>query len=285
MKPRFTSDRDALRAFVADVARSDVDYIIDDELTVDCRRLPFRERAELVLEELAAHAPAGRTPPRYIANVAGGNQEALARAFTAKELGAAGVMVNGYTMGQELTQELAMDDSFGLGIVSNGLGIGVLGNGPPYGVATEVVARLCRLCGADAVYTGPLFGLLDSLPQSVGRLKFALTEPYGKHCVRPAAAAVMSGGMGLSELLRNSQLYEGPLLVSLGYQFAEARLAGVPGPVVIECIRAVWSAVIEDGIAGGQLAVRTLDRKSKAHSECIRRLGAEAAVSRSAEAT
>ncbi len=278
IKPRFTSDLDFLEDFIRDAANSGLDYIIDDELTVGSHTIPFAARVDRIVNTLR-DIRLQRSTPAFIANIAGESAGAMERAAQAKELGADGVMVNSFTMGYDVIGELARDPDFGLGIVSNGLGLAILTKGPEFRMSTELLVRLARLAGADGVYTGPMVGLIDSSRHSVAQFRRALTQPYGRGCTRLPAAAVMSGGVGLPELLRNDAMYRGPLFLSIGYQFAEARLAGVPGEVFTDCIRTIWDAVRSGGISRGREVVQALAKKDRHYRACLTAIRAEEAVS------
>jgi hypothetical protein len=278
IKPRFTYDLNFLEAFIVDASRSGIDYIIDDELTVGSHAVPFETRVDRIIQSLPK-ATGQDSRPAFIANIAGDSRSALARAQHAADLGADGVLVNTFTMGYDVIDELAQNSNFNLGIIANGLGLAVLTKGPEFRVSTELLVKLARLAGADAVYTGPMVGLIDSSRHSVAQFRRALTQPYGRGCSRMPAAAVMSGGIGLPELLRNDALYRGPLFLSIGYQFAEARLAGVPGTVIVDCIRAIWESVETAGLEGGRETVQRLARKDKHYKTCLAAIRAEEAVS------
>jgi len=280
IKPRFISDLSFLRQFVSDAAQSGIDYLTDDELTVANRDIPFRVRVEEVVGILRNAAESYGHRPAYITNIAGDFEGAMERAAIAQELGADGVMVNYYAMGYDVISTLARDLKFKLGIVANGLGLGVLTQGPLFRVSTELICRLARLAGADAVYTGPMVGLIDSSRHSAAQFRRALTQPYGRDCRRPAAVAMMSGGIGLPELLRNDALYRGPLCLSMGYQFSEPRLRGIPAQIIVECIRTVWEAVRSGGLDQGRAAVQLLAKSGKHYRECLVEIRAEEAVSR-----
>ncbi|MDQ3954512.1 MAG: RuBisCO large subunit C-terminal-like domain-containing protein [Actinomycetota bacterium] len=273
IKPRFVDDEKHLRAFVREAARSGIDYLTDDELTVGGARLSFRRRLEIVREELEN---ASGTRPKYFANILGDYESALERAFLAQELGVDGVMVNAYAMGYDVLTTLARAGGCQLGVLSNTLGRAVISKGPSFRVSTELLARLARLAGADGVYTGPMVGLIDNSQHSVAQFRRALTQPYGRGCKRKVAAAVMSGGVGLPELLKNDALYDGPLFLSIGYQFAEAFLAGVPAEVIVECVRTVWNVARERG--DGPAALRSLADKGPRYEKCIQLVRAEQAV-------
>jgi hypothetical protein len=279
IKPRFISDMDFLRELVTDVGYSEVEYITDDELTVGSSMVPFSRRVQAVVGALQAVERSTGRKPAYIANIAGDSHGALKRAKIAKELGVEGVMVNSFTMGQDVISELASDPDFGLGIVANGMGLGILTKGPQFRMSTELLVRLTRLSGADLVYTGPIVGLIDSSQHSVAQFRRALTHPYGRGCHRPASGAMMSGGVGLPELLKNALAYRGPLFLSMGYQFAETRLKGIPGPMIVKCIRDVWEAVKQGGVDKGRETVQSLAKKGKKYRQCLAAIRAEEAVS------
>jgi Ribulose bisphosphate carboxylase large chain, catalytic domain len=278
IKPRFMSDLGFLRDFVVDAAKSEIDYLVDDELTVGSRAIPFEAGVETIMKALLSEGHKQR--PAYIANIAGDHRGAMERAYAAQELGADGVMVNSFTMGYDAVQDLARDSSFRLGVVSNGLGLGVLTKGPEFRVSTEVLVRLARLSGSDAVYTGPIVGLIDSSQHSAAQFRRALTQPYERNCTRLPSAAVMAGGVGLPEILQNEALYRGPLFLSMGYQFSEIRLGGTPAPVIVNCIRTIWDAVRLGGVDQGRDAVQSLARKGGVYRDCLRAIRAEEALSR-----
>jgi ribulose bisphosphate carboxylase large subunit-like protein len=279
IKPRFTSDLAFLEEFIRDAARSGLDYIIDDDLTVGSHAIPFTARVRRITEILR-DTSSQHPRPAFIANITGDSPGALERAAQARDLGADGVMVNSFTMGYDVIGELARDPGFGLGIVSNELGLGILTKGPEFRMSTELMVRLARLAGSDAVYTGPLVGLIDSTRHSASQFRRALTQPFGRGCTRLPAAAVMSGGVGLPELLRNDAVYRAPLFLSIGYQFSEARLAGTPGEVIVDCMRTVWDAVKSGGLDNGRDAVQSLAKRDRHYRACLTAIRAEEAVSR-----
>lgn len=278
IKPRFTTDLAFLEGFIRDAAQSELDYIIDDELTVGSHAIPFETRVGRIMDVLG-RLDSHQARPAFIASIVGEYPAAIERAAKAKELGADGVAVNQFTMGYDVIEHLARDTDFGLGIVSNGLGLGIITRGPEFRMSTELLVRLARLTGADAVYTGPMVGLLDSTKYSASQFRRALTQPFGRGCSRLPAAAVMSGGIGLPELLRNDSMYRGPLFLSIGYQFSEARLAGIPGSVIVDCMRTIWNAARKDGLTAGRDVVQNLAKRDKHYRACLSIIRAEEAMS------
>jgi hypothetical protein len=278
IKPRFPTDATFLRTIAIEAGRSGLDYVTDDELTVGSSRLPFAERVKVIVEALEDVAGSTGSRPAYIANVTGEAEGALERAFEAQELGVDGIMVNVFAMGHDVIARLATDDRFAKGIMATGLGLGVLTRGREFRTATELVVKLARLSGADAVYTGPFAGLIDSSQHSPAQFRRALTQPYARGCKRRPAAAVMSGGIGLPELVKNSSTYHGPLFLSMGYQLTEYLLGGISGPLVLECVRAISDAVREGGTSAGRRALELLAKKSDKHRKCLESIRAEEAV-------
>ncbi len=278
IKPRFISDESNLRQLVRALASAEIDYLADDELTVGTPDLSFERRVGVVTTELeACAATTGRQIP-YIANITGSYAGAMRRARAAADLGARGVMVNTIAMGYDVVSDLANDDGFDLGIVANSIGRGVLTSGPGYRVAPELLCKLARLVGADAVYTGPLVGDIATVEQHAERYLKVLTQPYHGACVRRPAAAMMSGGVGLPEIIRNEQLYRGDLFLSMGREFMRPLADGLDPSVLVHCIRAIWGAVRDGGREAGREMVERLHGRRGSYPRYLQAIRAEEAV-------
>jgi ribulose 1,5-bisphosphate carboxylase large subunit-like protein len=278
IKPRFASDERQVRELVRSVAEAGVDYVIDDELTVRSPHLSFERRVRVVVEELGEVASrTGRSVP-YFANVTGGYGGAMERARLAHDVGAAGIMVNTVAMGYDVVADIAADADRNLAIVANSIGRGVMTSGPLFRVAPELLCKLARLSGADAVYTGPLVGSTVTMTQRAQRFRTALTDPYHQSCSRRPAVAVMSGGLGLPEIVQNESLYRGELMLSLGRDFIQPLLAGLPATTLMECLRGVWRALRDEGKLAGQSEAMRLAAKGPEHRSCLLAIRAEEAV-------
>jgi hypothetical protein len=138
---------------------------------------------------------------------------------------------------------------------------------------------LARLAGADGVYTGTFSGAIDT-EQHAERFYNALNAPYHRSCARKPAAAVMSGGLGLPQVIENEKLYPGDLFLSMGRDFVRPIDAGIPAAVVVDCIRSVWAAVSDVGVEAGREAVRSLADRDSDYERCLVAIRAEEAVSR-----
>ncbi len=279
LKPRFSSDEQHLRWLIREVATAGIDYVTDDELTVTTPGLPFIRRVECVGDELdrvAAHT--GKRVP-YIANITGSYMGAVGRSVEAEELGARAVMVNTIAMGYDVVSDIASDTARSVGVVANSIGRGVITSGPGYFIAPELLCKLARLAGADGVYTGPLVGSIQTMKQHAERYRKALGQPYHRSCVRRSAAAVMSGGLGLPEIVQNDSLYRGELYMSLGRDVIVPMLDGIKATLILDCIREVVEGVRAGGKVGGREAVKRFASQGGAYAECARAIRAEEAVS------
>jgi ribulose 1,5-bisphosphate carboxylase large subunit-like protein len=281
LKPRFMANEDRVRTLVNAVARAGIDYIIDDELTVGTPPLSFERRVTVVLEVLQRiERETGRRVP-FIANITGSYATAMSRAAFAESAGVRAVMVNTIAMGYDVLSELAGARDRRLGIIANSIGRGVLTSGPGYRIAPELLCKLARLAGADGVYTGPLVGdRIATMQQHAERYRQSLTQPFHKSCVRKHAAAVMSGGLGLPEIIRNEEVYAGDIFMSLGRDFIQPFDTGIGADVLLQCIRSISDAVRSDSFAGGRDAVKRLNAKGTKYKDCLMAIRAEEAVSK-----
>ena len=187
------------------------------------------------------------------------------------------MMVNAFTMGYDVIAKIASDKKHNLAIIANGLGLGNITRGPNFRISTELIAKVSRLSGADAFYTGPMVGLIDTNYHSAEHLIKSLTQPFSLKCKRPKSAAVMAGGIGLAEILRNTNSYNGPLFLSMGYRFVEHMLHGRDGERVINFIRDILLAFENGGISEAQTMLEKLHLSGKCQ-DIIEALEAELAL-------
>jgi ribulose 1,5-bisphosphate carboxylase large subunit-like protein len=129
LKPRFMSSEKRVRTLVAAVAHAGIDYVVDDELTVETAGLSFARRIAVVTEELQRAANDTNRAVPFIANITGSYTVALQRAAVAEELGVRAVMVNTIAMGYDVVSQIASDSGRRLGVIANSIGRGVLTSG------------------------------------------------------------------------------------------------------------------------------------------------------------
>ncbi|HEX3426828.1 MAG TPA: RuBisCO large subunit C-terminal-like domain-containing protein [Acidimicrobiales bacterium] len=172
---------DVVRAAVAGGAR----FIKDDEVLGDPEWCPLDERVRQVVKALEPGVV-------YCPNVTGSSATLVERARRVVELGATGVMVNAFAQG--LDSVLALRQAgLGVPILAHRGGSGAFTRNASFGATGAVLARLCRLCGADFGIVGAFGG---SLFESDDEVRDNLEALHGE-CVdaRPAIAA-FGGGLG-----------------------------------------------------------------------------------------
>jgi hypothetical protein len=88
----------------------------------------------------------------------------------------------------------------------------------------------------------------------------------------------MSGGISLPELLNNEAQYAGPLYLSLGSGLVGPLVEGIPGAVILECIRCIWDAVVEHDMATAQSIAKTFAKKNAKYKKCLQLIRADEAL-------
>ena len=156
LKPRLMRDLEKLLNDVRQIARAGLDFVVDDELTVDPDAIPFAERVPRVIDALGSGKSAN-VGNGFFANVTARPSRSLQLAEQAKMSGAAGLVTNPIVAGFGALEDLA-DQGLGLPILATNMGAALLAKGheqgPGAGIAESVLAKLSRLAGADAVHCG-----------------------------------------------------------------------------------------------------------------------------------
>lgn len=142
---------DCLAGLAYQFALGGVDLIKDDHGLSNQAFCPFKDRVKACVAAVEkANSRTGNTGV-YIPNITAPASRILERAYTAKELGAGGVMLLPGLSGFDAMKTLSMDDDFNLPILSHPsfLGSMVLSeeNGLSHGF---LFGKLQRLAGADA---------------------------------------------------------------------------------------------------------------------------------------
>jgi ribulose-bisphosphate carboxylase large chain len=176
-------------AQVAAVARAAVaggaDFIKDDEILGDPPWCPLEARVEAVGRELAPGVV-------YCPNITGASATLLDRARRVVDLGATGVMVNGFAQGLEAVLSLR-DAGLGVPILAHRAGSGPYTRNERFGARGAVLCRLTRLCGADYVIVGAFGGKLFETDQEVRDNLAAARDRCGQ---APPSVALFGGGLG-----------------------------------------------------------------------------------------
>ncbi|WP_276122306.1 RuBisCO large subunit C-terminal-like domain-containing protein [Pararhizobium qamdonense] len=168
-----------------------MDYVKDDHGLANQKTSPFAERVKACTDAIGeANAKTGLATT-YVSNITGPATQIFERAWTAKEMGAGGVMLAPSLVGFDVSRALAADPDFGLPIVSHPTFGGTNVITPATGFSHRFFYGLLqRLMGVDAVIY-PNFGgrfsfsreeclaIVDGCTCDLGGLKPILPAPGG----------------------------------------------------------------------------------------------------------
>ncbi|KQY43658.1 MULTISPECIES: RuBisCO large subunit C-terminal-like domain-containing protein [Rhizobium/Agrobacterium group] len=168
-----------------------MDYVKDDHGLANQKTSPFAERVKACTDAIGeANAKTGFATT-YVPNITGPATQIFERAWTAKEMGAGGVMLAPSLVGFDVSRALAADPDFGLPIVSHPTFGGTNVITPATGFSHRFFYGLLqRLMGVDAVIY-PNFGgrfsfsreeclaIVDGCTCDLGGLKPILPAPGG----------------------------------------------------------------------------------------------------------
>jgi ribulose-bisphosphate carboxylase large chain len=217
---------------VGDVARAAVaggaDFIKDDEILGDPEWCPLDERVRAVAKALEPGVV-------YCANVTGPSVTLVERARRAVDLGATGVMVNAFAQGLDSVLALREAD-LGVPILAHRAGSGALARNDRFGARGAVLARLCRLCGADYLIVGAFGGALFESDEEVRANLDAVRGECGS--IGPAIAA-FGGGLGPHSVAAQVEKAGGSGLLMLVGSQAYGHPGGIEGGVraAVEAVR------------------------------------------------
>ena len=284
LRPRFHATEELLTDYVREFVAAGIDYIVDDELTTPEPLREFCGRISIIRRAIEAglrsrkgsqrHCPS----PIFIATVTSRTTTAIDLAKRAVVAGADGVMINPIVMGFDVLQSLAEDSSFSGLAIANMIGRSLLTGGPRYRISPVLLCKLTRLAGADAIYIQPFAGQIRNPTKSAAEYEAVLTQQLSSGTSHHASTAIMSGGMGLAELVANEKIYEGPLMLSIGERCAAAWDRGAPPSVVLDCLRETRDAVAEGGREALERALLKLRDRGRHHRECLEIFGADSLV-------
>jgi ribulose 1,5-bisphosphate carboxylase large subunit-like protein len=167
------------------LANGGVDLIKDDELLGADGRCPLEERVRATVAAIPSST-------RYAANVSGRIDSLLQRAERAVELGASALMLNVFAQGLDALR-LLREQEFGVPIFAHRVGAAYWCRSERASVASDVVAELTRLCGADFVQVGSFSGTVyDSEEQVKAQIDACHRRLGSAH----RSVAVLGGGVG-----------------------------------------------------------------------------------------
>lgn len=170
----------------------------------------------------------------YMPNVTAPTDQVVPRAYAAKDLGAAGVMLAPGLAGWDALRLLAEDDDYGLPILCHPALLGTFAICPDHGLSHQVVfGQLPRLAGADAtifVNFGGRFSfsqqdcreIVDGATQPMGHLQTIFPVPAGGMTRRHLPKMVEFYGRQAIFLIAGGLYAHGPDLAESARQFRRA---------------------------------------------------------------
>jgi len=241
IKPRFLGDLNPASQYLQWLAACGFSLVVDDELTLATSDAHLKSRCLFISDQLEKGMNGSGTVA-YVPNLTCRPADAPRLASIAQASRAGGVMVNVMTMGYDVLLDIrhAVGD---IPILANVIGRGMVCGGSDFYYTEDVVCRLARLNGADAVYTGPFVGLIETSRERRMRIMRALAHPLLPDKTVEPSAAVMAGGLSFVQAWENAQAYDAPLVCLLGSSALNMYTAGVPSAAVREVISITKSSL------------------------------------------
>ncbi len=213
LKPMGLDSR-SLARYAGDFALGGIDLIKDDHGLANQPFAPWRERVERCAAAVAeANARTGRHSA-YLPNVSAPHDELLARAHTAKALGAGGLLVSPGLAGFDAMRALAADGALGLPVMAHPAFLGGYLPTAAGGVAFDVLfGTIMRLAGADAVIFPNHGGRFSFSREDCRAIADGTARPLGP--LRPAFP-VPGGGMSLERVPEMLAFYGRDVVLLIG---------------------------------------------------------------------
>lgn len=275
LKPRSVINQDRANDVVYKAAKGGIDYIIDDELTVDPTEWGFIERVSFVTNLLSSVEEETGKHVSYIANVTSAHKRSLHLAHIADDFGIDGIMVNSVMMGHDVIQELSRNKNYRPMIVANVIGRSLISGGPDYRMSDHVICLISRLSGADAVYTGTFAGDIRNKNEQASLFMRALTEPLSlRHPLKPCFA-IMSGGINLRNVLDNWKFYLGPAMIQMGSGLNQLADADFPFDEIMNTAHIIFRLYKEVGEKNFHAELAKVAEKDRAIKNVLAKLGWE----------
>jgi len=155
VKPKIgLSPKDTAR-YVYESGKGGLTNSKDDETLVNQKFCPLQDRTVAIAEVLDQLESEGHKMVHAI-NVSTSGHKIIEAAENAQAWGAKQIMVDVLTTGFAAVQALAEDPSIKVPIHVHRTMHGAMTRDPLHGIAMLPIAKLCRMCGADALHVGTL---------------------------------------------------------------------------------------------------------------------------------
>jgi ribulose 1,5-bisphosphate carboxylase large subunit-like protein len=161
LKPRLGVSLEIIASKCEESLLGGVDFIVDDELILDRDSdLSFANRITKLMKIVNKSEKSTGQPKWYVANIGSSPFKSLKYAKIAYEEGVKGLLVNAFTMGFPVIDELIENLSTPMPITIHNMGVGILtrplieGSRRSTGVSDALIAKLSRLVGGDIIHAG-----------------------------------------------------------------------------------------------------------------------------------
>ncbi len=180
MKPKLGLSAKNYGRLIYEALRGGLDFTKDDENITSQPFMRWRDRYEIVMEAVhKAEAETGERKGHYLNVTAHTMEEIYKRAEFAKELGARIIMVDyliiGFTAFTSLSKWCREN---GLLLHAHRAFHSVIDRHPDHGIHWRVLAKWCRIVGADHVHNGTVVGKLEADRASTIAINKMLRDPY-----------------------------------------------------------------------------------------------------------
>lgn len=263
IKPSIGLDPQETATVVDELCQGDIDFIKDDELTVDPEYAPFEARLAAVMPVLHRHADRLGRMPMYAINISGTVDEMRRRHDAVLAAGGTCVMVSVNAVGLAGVQALRAHSR--LPIHGHRNGWGALTRHPLLGMDFRAFQALWRLAGIDQLHVNGLQSKFWEPDSSVIDAARALLAPLGP---LPPAMPVFSSGQWAGQAPAMFEALGSCDLMHL----AGGGIIGHPGGIAagVRSLREGWEAAL----AGVGLAEHA--RQHPALREALERFGGAA---------
>ncbi|HEC57132.1 MAG TPA: ribulose 1,5-bisphosphate carboxylase large subunit [Candidatus Syntrophoarchaeum butanivorans] len=193
VKPKIGLPPEEFAAYVYEAGMGGLTNSKDDETLVNQRFCPLAERTAAVADALDRIFDETGHRMIHAINVSSPQDRILELAELAAEHGARQIMVDILTCGFDAVRILREDPSIKLPIHVHRTMHGALTRNPDHGIAMAVIAKIARLCGADALHIGTFgVGKMHGSFMEDEKTRRALIDPF---CGFKEAMPVCSGGI------------------------------------------------------------------------------------------
>jgi len=155
VKPKIGLSPKATAEYVYESGKGGLTNSKDDETLVDQRFCPLQDRTVAIAEALDRLKSEGHRMIHAI-NVSTSGHKILEAAEKAQSWGANQIMVDVLTCGFAAVQVLAEDPSIKVPVHVHRTMHGAMTRDPLHGISMLPIAKLCRMCGGDALHVGTL---------------------------------------------------------------------------------------------------------------------------------